>query len=477
MAPEKDDRGPLRQLLGSVRFRVTAVATLAVLLVLAATAVALVAAERRSLTGDVEETIAQRAGELTALVASDKLPTALVDDEDTRAQVVTLDGRVLSATPSLRDAAPIDRPPPAGRTQVVRTVRRLPAGDAAFRVLTRRVDGPRGPVLLHVAGTLDDVEHSARVLAAGLAVSLPIVTALLAALVWMLVGRTLRPVEAIRAEVAGIGGDDVRRRVPQPAGDDEIARLVRTMNGMLERVENATARQRRFVADASHELRSPLTRIRSELEVDLAHPETGDPAAALRGALEEIGALQRLVEDLLLLARSDAGATVIRPRPVDLDDIVLLEIGRLRAGGRLEVDGGGVSAAQVPGDPDQLARAIRNLTDNAARYASHLVTLSLAERDHAAILSVADDGPGIPADQHLRVFERFTRLDEARSSATGGAGLGLAITLDIVRRHHGTVAIDPHHRPGVRFVVTLPTVAHAVPAANPRHRDAARRLF
>jgi signal transduction histidine kinase len=477
LAPERDDRSPLRQLLGSVRFRVTAVATLAVLLVLAATAVALVAAERRSLTGDVEETIAQRAGELTAMVASDRLPTALVDDEDTRAQVVTLDGRVLSATPSLRDAAPIDRPPPPGRTQVVRTVRRLPAGDASFRVLTRRVDGPRGPVLLHVAGTLDDVQHSARVLAAGLAVSLPIVTALLAALVWMLIGRTLRPVEAIRAEVAGISGDDVRRRLPQPAGDDEIARLARTMNGMLERVENATARQRRFVADASHELRSPLTRIRSELEVDLAHPDTGDPAAALRGALEEIGALQRLVEDLLLLARSDAGATMIRPRPVDLDDIVLLEIGRLRAGGRLEVDSGGVSAAQVHGDPDQLARAIRNLTDNAARYASHLVTLTLAERDHAAILSVADDGPGIPPDQHLRVFERFTRLDEARSSATGGAGLGLAITLDIVRRHHGTVAIDPHHRPGARFVVTLPTVAQASPASNPQHRDAARGLF
>jgi signal transduction histidine kinase len=467
MAAEPGERRPLRHLLGSVRFRVTVLATLAVLAVLVATSVGLVAAEQRSLTGNIEETITQRADELGAMVSSDQLPRVLVDDEDTRAQVVTLDGRVLSATPSLLHADPIDRPPPTGRTQVLRTVQRLPGGDGAFRVLSRRFNGPHGPLVAHVAGTLDDVQQSSRVLAAGLAVSVPAVTILLAALVWILVGRTLRPVEALRAEVAGINGDDLRRRVPQPGGDDEIARLAHTMNGMLNRVEQAIARQRRFVADASHELRSPLTRIRSELEVDLAHPETADPAAALRSALEEIGALQRLVEDLLHLARSDAGATVTRRRPVDLDDILLRESGRLRASGAVKVDSTGVSAAQIPGDPDQLTRAIRNLTDNAARYADNLVTLTLAERDHSAVLTVADDGPGIPPEQHHRVFERFTRLDEARSTATGGSGLGLAITLDIVRRHHGTIAIDPHHQPGTRFIVTLPTTASAGPRPPP----------
>jgi signal transduction histidine kinase len=467
MAADPGSRGGLRQLLGSVRFRVTAMATLAVLGVLVATSVGLVAAERRSLTGNLEETIAQRADELATMVASDQMPQSLVDDEDTRAQVVTMDGVVLAATPSLRAAAPIDRPPPAGRTQILRTVERLPAGDGAYRVLTRRVNGPHGAVVLHVAGALDDVQQSSRILAAGLAVSVPAVTVVLAALVWMLVGRTLRPVEALRTEVASINGDDLQRRVLQPTGDDEIARLAGTMNAMLDRVQNAIARQRRFVADASHELRSPLTRIRSELEVDLAHPDTADPTAALRSALEEIGALQRLVEDLLHLARSDAGATVTRRQAVDLDDIVLRETSRLRASGRVEVDSTGVSAAQVSADPDQLTRAIRNLTDNAARYAHQLVTLTLAERDHTAVLTVADDGPGIPPDQHDRVFERFTRLDEARSTATGGSGLGLAITLDIIRRHHGTIAIDPHHRPGTRFVVTLPTAPSAGPLGIP----------
>jgi signal transduction histidine kinase len=452
-----------------VRFRVTALATLAVLAVLVATSIGLVAAERRSLSDDVRETITQRADELAGMVATSQLPAALVDNEDTRAQVVTLDGTVLSATSSLLHATPIGAPPPPGRPEALRTVQQLPAGDGAFRVLSRRVEGPHGPVVVHVARALDDVARSSRVLAAGLAVSVPAVTAVLAVLVWGLVGRTLRPVEALRSEVASITGDDLARRVPQPGGDDEIARLARTMNAMLDRVEQATARQRRFVADASHELRSPLTRIRSELEVDLAHPGTADPIAGLRSALAEIGRLQRLVEDLLQLARSDAGATGVRRRLVDLDDIVLRESGRLRAQGRLRVDCSGVSAAQIPGDADQLARAVRNLTDNAARYAAGVVWLTLAEHDHTAVLTVADDGPGIPAEQRGRVFERFTRLDQARSTATGGAGLGLAIVLDIVRRHHGTIVIDPQHQPGARFIVTLPTAEAAEPAANSEH--------
>jgi signal transduction histidine kinase len=464
---EQHAGGPLRQLLGSVRFRVTALATLAVLAVLVATSIGLVTAERRSLSDNLRETIAQRADELAEMVASNQLPPALVDDEDTRAQIVTLDGRVLSGTPSLLHAIPIS-PPPPGQAEVLRTVRRLPTGDGAFRVLSRRVVGPHGPVVIHVAGALDDVQQSSRVLATGLAISVPAVTILLAALVWQLVGRTLRPVEALRAEVAHISGDDLAHRVPQPAGDDEIAQLARTMNRMLDRVEQAAARQRRFVADASHELRSPLTRIRSELEVDLAHPDTADPTMGLRSALDEIGGLQRLVEDLLQLARSDAGVVGVRGRLVDLDDIVLREAGRLCAAGRVKVDCGGVSAAQVVGDGEQLARVVRNLADNAARYARQEVRLTLAEVDHRAVLTVADDGPGIAPQHHARVFERFTRLDQARSASTGGVGLGLAIVADIVQRHHGTITIDPQHRPGARFIITLPTTPEAAePAASP----------
>jgi signal transduction histidine kinase len=244
---------------------------------------------------------------------------------------------------------------------------------------------------------------------------------------------------------------------PQPTGGDEIARLAHTMNAMLDRVETSVRRQQRFVADASHELRSPLTRIRSELEVDLAHPATADLAATHRSVLEETAALQRLLEDLLQLARSDAGVTAPRRERLDLDDIVLRDAHRLHAEGRVEVDASGVFAAQIHGDPEQLARAVRNLTDNAARHATGVVSVSLAEQDGAAVLSVADDGPGIPTDQHERVFERFTRLDQARTPGAGGAGLGLAITREIVERHGGTITIDADHRPGTRFVVVLPT--------------------
>jgi signal transduction histidine kinase len=424
---------------------------------LVATGVALVVAQRRLLTANVEYAVKVGADDLAARVAAGPVSGTLTGVQGGTAQVVAPDGRVLAASADLGGRPPIGRPPPAGRRQSLRSVPSLPGSNDPYRVLSRRVDGRDGPLLLYVAGALDDVDESTGVLATTLTVAIPGLTAVLAALIWSLVGRTLRPVEAIRAEVAAIGGSDLHRRVPQPAGDDEIARLARTMNAMLDRVEDATGRQQRFVADASHELRSPLTRIRSELEVDLAHPDTAALASTQRSILDETIALQRLLEDLLHLARSDAGALTTRHEPVDLDDVVLRAAEGLRADGRVKVDISAVSAAQVLGDPDQLGRCVRNLTDNAARHAASTVTLALSEHDHSAVLSVADDGPGIPADQRDRVFERFTRLDEARSATAGGTGLGLAITREIIQRHHGSIAIDPAHRPGTRIVVTLPT--------------------
>ena len=272
--------------------------------------------------------------------------------------------------------------------------------------------------MIHIAGTLDDIAESTRVLAASLLVIAPAVAALLAVLVWWLVGRTLRPVEAIRAEVAAIGGADLERRVTVPPGDDEISGLARTMNGMLERVSTTVDRQRRFVADASHELRSPLTRIRSELEVDLAHPEVADPVATHRSVLEETVGLQRLVDDLLLLARSDANVPAPTvDEPVDLDDIVVRVARRAREEAPVAVVVSEVRALRTHGDVRQLTRAVANLTDNAVRHATSMVTLTLAREGDVAVLAVADDGPGIPADQRDRVFERFARLDEARPRA------------------------------------------------------------
>ena len=302
---------------------------------------------------------------------------------------------------------------------------------------------------------LDDVDEAIAELVASLAWIIPLATVALAALVWFVVGRTLRPVERIRAEVAEIGLGELDHRVPEPPGDDEIARLAMTMNEMLARLEASARRQQQFVADAAHELRTPLTRMRAELEVDARHPDAADAVATRLSQLDEIVALQRMIDDLLLLARGDAGGAP-RTERVDLDDVVLDELRALPAPPPT-VDRRGVSAAQVIGDRDELRRVVRNLLDNARRHATASVTVELAEADGRATLAVSDDGPGIPADRRAEVFERFSRLDAARSTGAGRVGLGLAIVHDIVARHGGTVTVDDGPAGGARFVVELPT--------------------
>jgi signal transduction histidine kinase len=447
----------LRRRVRTVRFRVTFLAAVAVLVVLAGASAGIVVAQERLLIENLDESIEQAATSIEAALVGGRIPAVLggFGDDDAFVQVVDRRGVVIAATPNVAGLEALLEADATGRPGVVRTVNPRRIDDGAYRAISRWVDGPGGAVTIHVGATLDDVRESTGVLVTLLTVAVPVVVLLLAGLVWLLVGRTLRPVEAIRAEVAAIGGSELDRRVPEPDSDDEIARLAKTMNSMLDRVETAARQQQQFVADASHELRSPLTRIRSELEVDLAHPGHADPGATHRSVLEEATALQRLVEDLLFLARSDAGATVLRAEPVDLDDIVLRAASALRAEGRVVVDVTGVTAAQVVGDPILLARAIGNLADNAARHAARHVTFAVAGRGEVAAVTVVDDGPGIPPDQQERVFERFTCLDEARKGG-GGTGLGLAIARDAVVRHGGTLTVDGRHQPGARFVITLP---------------------
>ncbi|MGH9281318.1 MAG: HAMP domain-containing sensor histidine kinase [Acidimicrobiales bacterium] len=455
------DRPPGRpgRRFATVRFRVTALAAVVVLLVLTGASAGLVLVHGRVLTRNLDGTLRQRSADLAGLAVAERLPSRpSASDDDSAVQVVTLAGQVVAASSNLAGQPEPLAPSPLadGPDEVLRTVRDVPLDDGSFRVVSRRADTPSGTLVVHVASSLDDVMESTGTLRTSLVVAVPAVAALLALLVWWLVGRTLGPVEAIRAQVAGIGGTELHRRVPEPAGDDEIARLARTMNAMLGRVEDAAGRQRRFVADASHELRSPLTRIRSEVEVDLAHPAGADPAATHRSVLDETIALQRLVEGLLVLARSDEVRGRAASRLVDLDDIVLQHAGRIRSGAQVAVDTRDVSAAQVQGDGAELERAVANLVDNAVRHAANRVTLTLSERDGAAILRVADDGSGVPEHERERVFERFARLDDARSTAAGGAGLGLAIARDIARRHSGDITIDASHAPGACFVLALP---------------------
>lgn len=439
----------------SIRFRITALAALSVAVVLVGVSTGLVAIHRRQLTVNLDLALTQRAQDLAALLATADLETVelAATRQEGFAQILNLDGELIAASPNLT-GGPLPIEYEAGG-ETFSSVSGLAVDDDVFRVLSRTVSTARGSMILQVGTTLDDVTESTEALVGTLLLAIPLAVVLLAGVVWWLVGRTLKPVENIRSEVAEIGATDLHRRVPLPAAKDEIGRLAETMNVMLERLERSVERQQRFVGDASHELRSPLARLRTEIEVDLATLGEAD-SARLESLRDEVVALQRLVEDLLVLARLDADPLPVRTQPVDLDDLLLKVGRRLKADGRIAVDMSGVSGAHVAGDPHQLERAITNLSDNAQRHASHSVTFTLMENDGTAVLTIGDDGPGIPEEQADRIFERFVRVDAARSQSTGGSGLGLAITREIIERHGGTVELDTAPDSGARFVVTLP---------------------
>ncbi|GHH44287.1 hypothetical protein GCM10017774_43600 [Lentzea cavernae] len=278
-----------------------------------------------------------------------------------------------------------------------------------------------------------------------------LITSLVSVTVLTAVGRVLRPVEAMRAEVAEINENNLTRRVPVPSSDNEIARLGATLNETLDRMHRTVEDTRRFVADASHELRSPLAALRAELEIALSHPHMADWPTVVKMALEDAERLQELTTDLLLLARLDADA-LDRQDTVDLTAVVRREVCR-RGMVTLDVE----EHVLVPGRRAQLSRLLGNLLDNAERHAGTEVVVRL-RGGATATLEVIDDGPGIPEADRERVFDRFTRLDEARTRAAGGAGLGLAIARRIAGRHHGTLeATDAEGFRGIRFVATIPT--------------------
>jgi signal transduction histidine kinase len=288
-----------------------------------------------------------------------------------------------------------------------------------------------------------------------LIVGLPVLLVVVAVTTWFAVGRALAPVDAIRREVDEISAAQLHRRVRQPGADDEIGRLAATMNRMLARLEDARNRQRRFVSDASHELRSPLTTIRQHAEVAIAHPDRMTTQELADVVLAEQQRMQRLVEDLLLLARADEHVPPSRA-PVDVDDLALEEGRRLRTATSARVDTSKVADARVQGDADALRRMVRNLGENAARHASGRIDIALVERGDNVVLTVDDDGPGIPEAERERVLQRFVRLDEARGRDDGGSGLGLSIVDEVVRAHGGSISISQSPLGGARIEVTLP---------------------
>jgi signal transduction histidine kinase len=313
----------------------------------------------------------------------------------------------------------------------------------------------RGTLIAVVGRNIDDEIDARNTVRKALVFGGVALLAVVGAVTWWMVGRSLRPVEDIREEVERISARELERRVPDAPGDDEVARLAATMNRMLDRLQASQDRQRRLVSDASHELRSPVAAIRQHAEVAGRHPDSMGVDELAAAVLDETDRLQGLVEDLLVLARLDEGAGSAVAE-VDLDDIVLREAARLRQMTTIDVDVRGVEPGRVRGSATALERVVRNLTDNAARHAQGHVAVGLAQADGHVILTVEDDGPGVAPEDRERVFERFVRLDESRGRRTGGAGLGLSIVREVAAGHGGGATLGESRLGGVRVEVRLP---------------------
>ncbi|MFI0982332.1 sensor histidine kinase [Streptomyces sp. NPDC021093] len=320
---------------------------------------------------------------------------------------------------------------------------------AAVEATTR--DGET--VTVYAGAPLATEQGAVETVRSAMLVGLPVLLVVVGGVTWLVTRRALRPVEGIRREMAAItASEDLSRRVPAPGTGDEVDRLAVTTNETLAALERSVDRQRRFVADASHELRSPIASLRTQLEVAAAHPELLD----LEGAVEDTVRLQDLAADLLLLARLDAGEKPGAAR-LDLSALVRKELAQRADGDRHPVSATLADGVEVAGSRGQLVRVLGNLLDNAQRHAESSVAVTLGGGEAGrVVLEVADDGGGVPEAERERIFERFVRLDDARSRDDGGAGLGLAIARDVARRHGGTLTVRQAPGGGAVFTLVLP---------------------
>jgi signal transduction histidine kinase len=437
-----------------LRLRITALAAAVLATGLAVGALALAVLFAHARVATVDERLDAEARVLVELAATGQLPAPLPGPPGLAAQVVDPSGAVLAASAGTSRVVPLLGDPPTPPRRL--TTRTAGTGGERLRVEVRSA-GPGGPVVV-VALPLTDVDEAVDALQRVVLLLVPVVVVAAAAATWLAVGSALRPVERLRGaadEVVGVGGP-APPALPVPATGDELQRLGETLNRMLARLHSADERQRAFVADAAHELRSPLAAALTQLEVALdAPPADEDWPAVARDVLVDIGRLRVLVDDLLLLARLDGGAPR-SPEPVDLssyaDD---------------HPDDHAGPPVPVVADRAALDRAVGNLVGNAARHARSRVRVTAAAEGAEAVLRVEDDGAGIAPGDRERVFDRWTRLDDGRGRDEGGSGLGLAIARAVVAAEGGRVVVEDSPLGGAALVVRLPL---ATPGSDPAGR-------
>lgn len=474
----------MKRFLSSVRARATLGATLVVAVALVAAGAAVLLSLRANLTDQADGQAESAArGVASRLAANESYDNLDLDDEEHPVQVVDGDGRLVAATEDLQRISgtgvaavkpkpqPASSPPKGERDDDDESegeaVEAGEISDDAADVTSgsATVDGEtedyrfaavevnveeKGDLTVYAGASLAARQSAVSTALTSMLIGFPLLLAVIALVTWLVTRRALRPVDAIRSEMAAItASEDLARRVPEPDTHDEIARLASTTNETLAALQSSVERQRRFVADASHELRSPIASLRTQLEVGAAHPELLD----LDGAVEDTVRLQELAADLLLLARLDAGEKPGGKR-VDLAALAREELSqrrRDRADVRTEL-----ANVEVTGSRSQLARVLGNLVNNAQRHARSHVTVTTRAEGAWAVLEVRDDGDGVPEGERDRIFERFVRLDDARTRDDGGAGLGLAIARDVAARHGGTLTVKEAPGGGALFELRVP---------------------
>lgn len=485
--------------LASVRKRTTIAATVVVGSVLLAAFIGVGVTLRAALTRNVVNTAKNEADDIVLLVKDGHLPNPLpIPRGDLAAQVVTSKGVVVAYSPNLKGAKALRMPNQVPSRGIVQTEYSSRANRLAINgnvdhhtvFVADRVEVPTFLVgviarsntsgdshlmagsagkpttfYVYTIASLSSVDASVAALKREFFIVYPLILAVVALSTWILSRRALAPVDQIRRDVEEITSLNLSNRVFQPEGDDEIARLATTMNSMLARLDAAAEQQKQFIADASHELKSPLSALRASLEVGLLHSDMTDWHQTASIALRESERMQRLIEDLLTLAKAEAHVQAVQAT-VDLDELCREEVQRIRrTHPGVNIDMSKVSAVRLLADPEQIRSIVRNLIENAVRYAKTTVVVLAVADDKYATFAVADDGPGIPPERRDAVFERFTRLDPARSRLQGGSGLGLPIVRSLVELLGGTVTIGTSDMQGAYFNVRLPLMTEGHGAA------------
>ncbi|NAS20681.1 HAMP domain-containing protein [Herbidospora sp. NEAU-GS84] len=434
----------------SLRVRLTVVATAVLGVGLAVAAWVFVNVLGRSLIATIDDEVTSRAREIVALSDAGRLDGEIVPTKATIVQVIDRNGRITAATPSTDRLVPL-LPQGARRTAAdsgrPQFLDGRPYGiPAVLRIVVMSADNG---VTVLTARSFSEIERALKATGHVLLLGTPLLLVVLAGASWVIIGRTLSPIGALRRGATEITGSSPSRRLPVPEANDEVHSLAMTLNDMLARLEEAGSRQRALVSDAAHELRSPLASMRLQLEVALSHPDGQDWRETAEGVLEDTLRLSKLAEDLLALARLDEGRA-LRHEPVELGRLVTRTASRYGLDADIPAE-----AVVVIGAEMDLGRVLVNLIDNAVRHAHDKVRVGLWKSGPWALVTVTDDGPGIPPEDRERVFDRFTRLDTSRSRDDGGTGLGLAIAREVVEAHGGTITLDDAE-PGLVATVRLP---------------------